>query len=108
MTVVDEATGAEKKRYVNKDRRREYGPVTVMYSDSGVGLAHEHSSGIEPASVRTEPTDVVAQISNSMNSSIQKALTEVTCGFHSLARGILNRLPLRNLLSALFGHEPRS
>jgi len=38
VTVVDEATGAEKKRYVNKDRWKGYGPVTAMYSDSGVGL----------------------------------------------------------------------
>jgi general transcription factor 3C polypeptide 5 (transcription factor C subunit 1) len=38
VTIVDEATGAEKKRYVNKDRWKGYGPVTAMYSDSGVGL----------------------------------------------------------------------
>ena len=36
VTVVDEATGAEKKRYVNKDRWKGYGPVTTMYSESGV------------------------------------------------------------------------
>lgn len=40
VTVVDEATGAEKKRHVNKDRWKGYGPVTAMYSDSGVGLAN--------------------------------------------------------------------
>ena len=40
VTVVDEATGVEKKRYVNKDRWKGYGPVAAMYSDSGVGLAH--------------------------------------------------------------------
>ena len=40
VTVVDETTGVEKKRYVNKDRWKGYGPVTAMYSDSGVGLAH--------------------------------------------------------------------
>jgi general transcription factor 3C polypeptide 5 (transcription factor C subunit 1) len=38
VTVVDEATGVEKQRYVNKDRWKGYGPVTAMYSDSGVGL----------------------------------------------------------------------
>jgi len=38
VTVVDEATGVEKKRYVNKDRWKGYGPVTAMYTDSGVGL----------------------------------------------------------------------
>jgi general transcription factor 3C polypeptide 5 (transcription factor C subunit 1) len=42
VTVVDEATGAEKKRYVNKDRWKGYGPVTTMYSDSGVSLVHTH------------------------------------------------------------------
>ena len=42
VTIVDEATGVEKKRYVNKDRWKGYGPVTAMYTDSGVGL--EHSS----------------------------------------------------------------
>ncbi|KAF9780292.1 RNA polymerase III transcription factor IIIC subunit-domain-containing protein [Thelephora terrestris] len=61
VTVVDEATGVEKQRYVNKDRWKGYGPVTAMYSDSGVP---------------TEPTDVVAQMRNSVNSNIQKALLE--------------------------------
>ena len=36
VTVVDEVTGAEKKRYVNKDRWKGYGPVTAIYSDSWV------------------------------------------------------------------------
>lgn len=39
VAVVDEATGVEKKRYVNKDRWKGYGPVAAMYSDSGVRLA---------------------------------------------------------------------
>jgi len=39
VTVVDEATGVEKKRYVNKDRWKGYGPVAAMYSDCGVCLA---------------------------------------------------------------------
>ena len=83
VTVVDETTGVEKKRYVNKDRWKGYGPVTAMYSDSGVSLAHnldEYISGVEAAQVPTEPTDVVAQMRNSINSNIQKALGKVRGG----------------------------
>jgi len=50
VTVVDETTGVEKKRFVNKDRWKGYGPVTAMYSDSGVGLAqplYKETSGIK-------------------------------------------------------------
>ena len=44
VTIVDEVTGVEKKRYVNKDRWKGYGPVTAMYTDSGVGLVR---SGVQ-------------------------------------------------------------
>ena len=40
VTIVDESTGVERKRFVNKDRWKGYGPVTAMYTDSGVGLVH--------------------------------------------------------------------
>jgi len=52
VTIVDETTGVEKKRYVNKDRWKGYGPVTAMYTDSGVSRVHsvcEYTSGIEAA-----------------------------------------------------------
>ena len=38
VAVVDEATGMEKKRYINKDRWKGYGPVTTVYSDPGVSV----------------------------------------------------------------------
>jgi general transcription factor 3C polypeptide 5 (transcription factor C subunit 1) len=36
-STVDEETGEEKKRLVNKMRWKGFGPATIMYSDPEVG-----------------------------------------------------------------------
>lgn len=35
-TIIDEATGEERKRLINKWRWKGYGPATIMYSDQAV------------------------------------------------------------------------
>lgn len=49
----------------------------------------EHSSSANAAQVPTEPSDVVAQMRNSINSNIQKSLAEVDPSPSRLARRIL-------------------
>jgi len=36
-TVVDEKTGEEKERLINKGRWKGYGPTSVSFSEKGVG-----------------------------------------------------------------------
>jgi hypothetical protein len=50
---------------------------------------YEHSSVADVAQAPTEPSDVVAQMRNSINSNIQKALAEVDSNPSRLACGVL-------------------
>ncbi len=38
-TVVDEATGEEKKRLINRMRWKGFGPIAINFSDKGVNIA---------------------------------------------------------------------
>jgi len=46
-TVVDENTGEEKERLINKGRWKGYGPTSVSFAEKGVG----ESSPSSPAGV---------------------------------------------------------
>ena len=61
-TVVDEETGEEKKRLINKMRWKGYGPATIMYTDT---------------EVPTKPPPHVEEVRGQYDQNILKRLEEV-------------------------------
>jgi len=83
--VVDEKTGEEKERLINKGRWKGYGPTSVSFSEKGVGASSYSSSAAPQISnamynfrkVPTKPPSNVEEVRNQYDQTLVQQLEEV-------------------------------
>jgi general transcription factor 3C polypeptide 5 (transcription factor C subunit 1) len=87
--VVDEKTGEEKERLINKGRWKGYGPTSVSFSEKGVRafrrpLLRQDTSGLwitdglhDFVKVPTKPPSNVEEVRNQYDQTLVQQLEEV-------------------------------
>lgn len=80
-TTVDEQTGEEKKRLINRMRWKGCGPASIMFSDANVCRRFHPPSGyrrlISNSQVPDKPPQVVEEARDEIDEIILKKLKEV-------------------------------
>ncbi|KAI0068897.1 hypothetical protein BV25DRAFT_1866793 [Artomyces pyxidatus] len=84
-TTVDEETGEEKKRLINKMRWKGFGPTSIMYAEKGVP---------------SKPPENAEQVRNQFDQKIIRAMEE-----HFKTRPVWTRLALLNQFTASEARE---
>lgn len=76
-TTVDDETGEEKKRMINRMRWKGYGPATIMFSDSHVRYSRSEVHELTFTQVPEKPPQAVQEGRSQINETILKRLEEV-------------------------------
>jgi general transcription factor 3C polypeptide 5 (transcription factor C subunit 1) len=79
-TTVDEETGEEKKRLINKMRWKGYGPASIAFTDPTVysGLHYQvHNSNNDTLQVPDKPPVHVEEVRDTVDQKLLKILQDV-------------------------------
>lgn len=113
-TVVDEKTGEEKERLINKGRWKGFGPTSVTFAEKGVGesldafLLRISNVVHDFVKVPTKPPSNVEEVRNQYDQSLVQRLEEVHLSLWCVRHGA-NRVTTTPSTSVLgrYGLAPR-